>query len=147
MDGLTNNLIKKTQAVSQQTNVRDSRIRPGEAPPQGADNFQSALSSAISRQNTVQQISQTRQPVAKSMIQFSKHANMRLSSRQITLTGEQLNRVEEGLTRASEKGISDSLVLVDDVALVVNVKSKTVITALNSAQENIFSNIDGAVIV
>ena len=80
-------------------------------------------------------------------VNFSKHANMRLSDRQITLTGEQLTRVEAGLTRASAKGIRDSLVLVDDVALVVNVKSKTVVTALGKGQDNVFSNIDGAVIV
>ena len=128
MDGLTNNLINKTQAVPQQSVVHDSRVKPGEV--QG--NFQNALNSAINRQSAVQ---------------FSKHAHTRLNSRQITLTGEQINRVEEGLIKASKKGISDSLVLVDDVALVVNVKSKTVITALSSAQENIFSNIDGAVIV
>ena len=130
MDGLTNKFIPTTQ----QNVIREARVRPSEAQqaPPGAGNFQNALDNAIGRQ----------QPV-----QFSKHANMRLSSRQITLTGEQLNRVEAGLTRADAKGIRDSLVLVDDVALVVNVKSKTVITALNSAQENVFSNIDGAVIV
>ena len=58
-----------------------------------------------------------------------------------------MERVEDGLQRANAKGIRDSLVLVDDLALVVNVKSKTVITALQNTQENVFSNIDGAVIV
>ena len=47
----------------------------------------------------------------------------------------------------SQKGINDSLVLVDGIALVVNVKNKVVITAMNSDNENIFTNIDGAVIV
>jgi len=80
-------------------------------------------------------------------VQFSKHAALRLSDRNISLTGEQINRVAEGIGKAGEKGIRDSLVLVDDVALVVNVKSKTVITAINQASESVFSNIDGAVIV
>ena len=80
-------------------------------------------------------------------IQFSKHANMRLNARNITLTGDQINRVEIGIVRANEKGIRDSLVLVDDVALVVNVKSRMVITAINQENEAVFSNIDGAVIV
>ena len=80
-------------------------------------------------------------------IQFSKHAALRLSDRNISITGEQMERVEGGLQRANAKGIRDSLVLVDDLALVVNVKSKTVITALQNSQENVFSNIDGAVIV
>jgi len=80
-------------------------------------------------------------------LQFSKHASLRLNDRNIRLTGEQIERVTDGVGRASEKGIRDSLVLVDDVALVVNVKSRTVITAIPQMQENVFSNIDGAVIV
>lgn len=80
-------------------------------------------------------------------VQFSKHAALRLNDRNISLTGEQIDRVADGIGKANEKGIRDSLVLVDDVALVVNVKSRTVITAISQAQENIFSNIDGAVIV
>ncbi|MCL1996887.1 MAG: flagellar protein [Defluviitaleaceae bacterium] len=80
-------------------------------------------------------------------IKFSKHANMRLNDREINLSGEQLQRLENGIDSARQKGIRDSLVLVDNVALVVNVNSKTVITALEKEQQNIFTNIDGAVIV
>ncbi|MCL2355852.1 MAG: hypothetical protein FWC70_01675 [Defluviitaleaceae bacterium] len=80
-------------------------------------------------------------------VHFSKHAALRLEDRNINLTGEQIDRVADGIGRANEKGIRDSLVLVDDLALIVNVKSRTVITAINQVQENIFSNIDGAVIV
>ena len=81
-------------------------------------------------------------------IVFSKHASLRLNSRNINLSGEQIARVQDGLTQARQKGINDSLVVVDDIRLVVNVKSKTVITAMQSeADNNIFTNIDGAVIV
>ena len=80
-------------------------------------------------------------------LQFSKHAAERLSERQIELTRDQLNRVEDGLTRARGKGINDSLVLVDDVALVVNVRNNIVITAMSRQIENTFTNIDGAVVV
>jgi flagellar operon protein len=80
-------------------------------------------------------------------VQFSKHAALRLNDRNINLSGEQINRVADGIGKANEKGIRDSLVLVDDVALVVNVKSRTVITAISQMQENIFTNIDGAVVV
>ena len=81
-------------------------------------------------------------------LQFSKHANMRLNTREISLSEEQIQRVESGVSRAKEKGIRDSLVLVDNVALVVNTKNNIVITAMNQNQtENIYTNIDGAVIV
>ena len=80
-------------------------------------------------------------------VQFSKHAALRLSDRNINLTGEQMERVSDGIGKAGAKGIRDSLVLIDDLALVVNVKSRTVITAMNHTRDNVFSNIDGAVIV
>ena len=83
----------------------------------------------------------------KSSVQFSKHASMRLNDRKVSLSSEQIKRVESGIEKASQKGINDSLVLVDDIALVVNVKNKVVITAMNGNNDNIFTNIDGAVIV
>lgn len=79
-------------------------------------------------------------------LQFSKHAEMRLTSRDISFTGEQMKRISDGVSRANEKGIKDSLVLVDDVALLVNIRSKVVVTAMDK-NDNVFTNIDGAVIV
>jgi len=82
-------------------------------------------------------------------LRFSKHASNRLSTRDITLSAEQIARVEQGVAKAWAKGIQDSLVMVDDVALIVNIGSKTVVTAMGKEQdeEGIFTNIDGAVIV
>ena len=84
-----------------------------------------------------------------SKLTFSKHASERLLERGIKLSTEQLGRVEMGISKAGEKRITDSLVLVDNVALVVNVQKKHVITAMDKAneKENIFTNINGAVIV
>ncbi|MCL1988780.1 MAG: flagellar biosynthesis protein [Firmicutes bacterium] len=144
MDGITfnplrENRIERVERVERvekvgAINVGAVKKLPSQSAdsPQFQGNFQQALENAINRQTP---------------LHFSKHANMRLNDRQITLTGEQMNRLENGLVQANAKGIKDSLVLVDDVALVVNVKSKTVITALERGQNNVFSNIDGAVIV
>jgi flagellar operon protein len=77
---------------------------------------------------------------------FSKHAAVRLNDRNIALSSDQMNRVADAIVKADAKGIRDSLVLVDNVALVVNVKSRTIVTAMNS-DNNVFSNIDGAVII
>jgi len=57
--------------------------------------------------------------------------------------------LENGVKQASEKGITESLVLVDSLAFIVNVPNKTVVTALDQteANSNIFTNIDGAVII
>lgn len=82
-------------------------------------------------------------------VKFSKHATNRLSDRNIELTDEQLERLNDGTKKAGEKGIKDSLVLVDQLAFIVNTKSNTVITAMDQTEtdENIFTNIDGAVII
>ena len=82
-------------------------------------------------------------------VKFSKHAAGRLSSRNIELTDNQLSRLTEGTLKAQSKGIKESLVLVDSLAFIVNIPSNTVVTAMNQdeTQENIFTNIDGAVIM
>lgn len=79
-------------------------------------------------------------------LRFSKHANQRLASRNIDLSRSQLERLENGANKAREKGIKESLVMVDNLAFIVNVPSKTVVTAVNHAEEGVFTNIDGAVI-
>ena len=84
-----------------------------------------------------------------SELKFSKHADARLSERHINLTEEQLERLNEGAKKASQKGIGESLMIMDNLAFIVNIKNNTVVTAIDSkaSEENIFTNIDGAVIV
>lgn len=81
-------------------------------------------------------------------LKFSKHALSRLSDRNITLDSEQLERLQAGAEKAGEKGIRDSLVMVDRLAFIVNIPNRTVVTAMDSTatEENIFTNINGAVI-
>jgi len=81
-------------------------------------------------------------------VRFSKHAAERLSDRNIQLSEEQLTRLTKGTEEAGSKGIDSSLVMVDDLAFIVNTGSRTVVTAMDPANndKNIFTNIDGAVI-
>lgn len=80
-------------------------------------------------------------------IKFSKHAQDRLNSRSIMLSDKELNQLAEGVKKAEEKGARDSLIMLNDIAYVVSIKNKTVITAVdnNSLEERIFTNIDSAV--
>lgn len=84
----------------------------------------------------------------KTTLKFSKHASSRLADRNIELTKEQMDRLTQGTNKAGSKGIKDSLVMVDHLAFIVNIPKNTVITAMDQSQadENIFTNIDGAVI-
>lgn len=96
-----------------------------------------------------EEILRQRQSDAASELKFSKHASMRLMERNISLTKEQNDRLESGVQKAVKKGIKDSLVMVDSLAFIVNVPNKTVVTAMDQTETptNIFTNIDGAVIM
>ena len=80
-------------------------------------------------------------------VKFSKHAANRLIDRKIELTKEQVERLNMGAAKAEAKGINESLVIVDSLAFIVNVPNQTVITAMEQTEtnENVFTNIDGAV--
>ena len=82
-------------------------------------------------------------------LKFSKHAAMRLDQRDIALSEDQSSRLEAGVQKASEKGIKESLVIVDSLAFIVNVPNQTVVTAMDQTEsmDNVFTNIDGAVII
>lgn len=87
-------------------------------------------------------------PIPGSSIQWSAHALARLRQRGIELDVGQHLRLETAVDKAAAKGAKDALVLLDDTAMVVSVKNRTVITALgmHQAKENVFTNIDSAVI-
>lgn len=82
-------------------------------------------------------------------LKFSKHAGARLEERNITLSDEQMERLEAATVMAGQKGINESLMLMDNMAFIINVKNNTVITAMeqSDSKENVFTNIDGTVIV
>jgi flagellar operon protein len=82
-------------------------------------------------------------------VKFSAHAQERLRSRAITLTPADMGKIDEAVRLASAKGARESLLLTDKAAFVVSVKNRTVITVVDSAsmKENVFTNIDSAVIL
>lgn len=84
---------------------------------------------------------------AEDELKFSKHANERMVSRNIDLSQTQLERLVDGAKKARDKGIKESLVMVDNISFIVNVRNNTVITAVNEEDDKIFTNIDGAVIM
>jgi flagellar operon protein len=85
----------------------------------------------------------------KAPLKFSAHASQRLTDRKIALDPATLQKVNDAVDKAEAKGVDDALVLTKDAALIVSVKNRTVITAMDrgSLAGNVFTNIDGAVIV
>lgn len=90
-----------------------------------------------------------KEQVGKSEVTFSQHAQQRLQLRNIELTPADMAKINAAVDRAAAKGAKDSLLLMNDLAFVVSVKNKTVITAVdsNSMKDHVFTNIDSAVIV
>lgn len=105
--------------------------------------FDSALDQALGKV-PVTDLSQVKAP-----LKFSAHASQRLHDRKIKLDTATMAKVSDAVDKAAAKGVEDTLVLTNDAALIVSVKNRTVITALdrNSLSGNVFTNIDGAVIV
>lgn len=84
------------------------------------------------------------QVLERSRLAFSKHALRRIEQRGLRLDEARLGRLEAAVGRAEAKGSRDSLVLLDELALVVSVRNHTVVTAMDEAsrKEHVFTNID-----
>ncbi|WP_172252821.1 TIGR02530 family flagellar biosynthesis protein [Saccharibacillus deserti] len=83
------------------------------------------------------------------MLKFSGHASKRLEQRGIEFNPEQLRKIGSAIDKAAAKGSKESLLLMQDMALIVNVRNRTVVTAVDggSMKDNVFTQIDSAVIV
>lgn len=82
-------------------------------------------------------------------LNLSQHAETRIKSRSIPWDASIEKRINGGIDAALAKGSRETLILADDLAVIANVKSRTVITAMDKSQlkEKIFTNIDSAVLV
>ena len=79
-------------------------------------------------------------------IKFSRHAAKRLETRNISISDEQKARLENAAEQAMEKGMTESLVMGDDHAFILNVSNRTLVPAVNDTANAVFTNIDGAII-
>ncbi|MCT4606724.1 MAG: flagellar protein [Marinisporobacter sp.] len=87
--------------------------------------------------------------IASKDVKFSKHAKERLHARNINMNHQDIKKIDEALNKANQKGIKETLILMNNKAFVASVKNKTIITVATEEQlkENVFTNIDGAVII
>ncbi len=108
-------------------------VRPHTAPQQTRGRFADLLAQELR---------------AAAPVKFSAHAQQRLEARGIQLSEAQQARLDAAVQQAASKGGRESLVLLDDMALVVSVPNRTVITALatGEASDQVFTNIDSAVL-
>lgn len=125
----------------------ESRLKKGKGPGEVGEFdqvFDQVNEKKMSESAPNSDLSQVRAP-----LKFSAHASQRLKDRKIALDPLTLTKVNTAIDKAAAKGVEDTLVLTPEAALIVSVKNRTVITALdrNSLSGNVFTNIDGAVII
>ncbi|WP_312094427.1 TIGR02530 family flagellar biosynthesis protein [Aminipila sp.] len=82
-------------------------------------------------------------------LQFSKHAQERVVQRGIELTPELMEELNDAVKKADAKGAKDVVIFDSMNAFIVNVPNKTVVTTMSGSEmrDNVFTNIDGAVIL
>lgn len=87
--------------------------------------------------------------LAASNVEFSKHAVARVMERNIPISPANMERLNSGVALAREKGLNDTLILIDKTAYLVSVKNSKVITTVSGDElaGNVFTNIDGTVII
>lgn len=87
--------------------------------------------------------------VQSSPLVISKHAQKRMIERNIHIEPGQWTKLEERLVEAKQKGLNDSLVVMDGATFIVNVRNSTVVTALSKdeARAQLFTNINGAILM
>lgn len=130
-------------------NTNEGIKRPGEAAIQKGE-FDQSLEQAMSKMAPERLKPDANASLAAAQgLKFSAHATQRLRERQIQFDPETLSKMNDAITKADAKGVQDTLMITDKAALIVSVPNRTVITAMdrNNLNGNIFTNIDGAVII
>ncbi len=134
-----------------------NKIKPletGDLNPVGGPRKNDSLVQGPSFQDTLTNLSKTGATSASSPgslagLKFSNHAVERMRSRGVTFSPEQMEKLESAVKKAADKGGRDSLILMNDKAVIVSVKNNTVITVVDKAslKENVFTNIDSTIVI
>lgn len=117
----------KTTGIS--TGGPDRAATPARGPEHSAVGFEETLESA--------------------RFTLSRHAVERLSRRGLGLDAVQASRLSSGIDKAAARGSRTSLVLMDELALLVKVPQRLVVTALaqSAMRDGVVTRIDSAVVV
>lgn len=125
---MNNDYVLRKSKIVGQNNLVQSNTRP-----EGTKSFQEILQKVKSNEE----------------VKFSKHAADRLESRNINLSTTEMERLNDAVKKADSKGVKEALIMMDNKVFIASVKNKTIITAAetNELKDNVFTNIDGAVII
>ena len=82
-------------------------------------------------------------------VRFSKHAAQRVAERGIEVSDRLRSDLNQAVEKANAKGARDVVIIGKDGAFIVNVPHNLIVTTMNGNEmkENIFTNIDSAVLL
>lgn len=128
------NPIKKPDMIISPLPLRQGKNVPTPTTAKPQNRFNKILQREVRKQET---------------IRFSAHAEKRLKSRNISINESQRMKLNQAVDTASSKGVKDSLILLNNLAFVVNIKNRIVVTAMEQSQlkEGIVTNIDSTMII
>jgi flagellar operon protein len=124
----------RVEGINKTSAVRENQFIPRTAGPTSqTDDFRKTLQTVLS---------------AGADLKFSNHAINRLTTRGVHLDDRTMSRLGRAVMAADDKGAAQSLVLLDEMAFLVSVKNRTIITAMETSQmkEGVITRIDSAVI-
>ncbi len=126
-------------------NINDLKLRQLQPKPFHVASNQKTVNQP---QSTFEQLLQEKLQ-GKESLQFSKHSKERIVQRGIEMTEELLGRMNEAATSAKQKGAKDVVMIDKEAVFIVSIPNNTVITAMNGNEmkQNIFTKIDGAVLI
>jgi flagellar operon protein len=121
-------------SVTSQPLIRGEFKKPEKISQGQSSNFAAALQTALENSEG---------------LTISRHAKERLEQRGIQINPSRWEQISEKIKEAKKMGVKDSLVLLDNAALIVSAKNETVITAMNrdEAATHIFTNINGTILM
>jgi flagellar operon protein len=142
--------LKKIQTLDQLTPQPQIKVRKPNVEGAGPS-FADTLNQLGGAQatNPMEQVKANGLAAKAEGIKFSNHAIERMQTRGISYSPDDLARISSAVSKAAAKGSKDSLVLMDNSALIVSVKNNTVVTVMdkNALKENVFTNIDSTVVL
>lgn len=129
----------------------DIKKSEGEAGKEGQVSFKDVLNQSTGAATVGQTapIAQAAKVDLANNIKFSNHAIERMQSRGISYSPEDMTKLNQAVSKAAAKGSKDTLILMDQSALIVSVKNNTVVTVMDKSalKENVFTNIDSTIVM
>jgi flagellar operon protein len=144
---LTNGLNRIADLIP--TKPLDIRKSEGEIGKDGQATFKDVLNQSTAGVGPTTQIKPDAKVDLGNNIKFSNHAVERMQSRGISYSPEEMSKLSQAVSKAAAKGSKDTLILMDQSALIVSVKNNTVVTVMdkNALKENVFTNIDSTIVM